>query len=131
MGRGRASAERRSVMGCGRAMEIPAPPRNAASPWDAAAPPWIAAIAPKRPAPPRAAPLPVAPERADAVRAEPRAGSKRALVAASGIGGAAAMGGVMHPHAAREGGAAAGSERVAAGIDGDVVMPPIDPAPAP
>src|SRR5207302_9762708 len=47
------------------------------------------------------------------------------------IGDAAAMSGVMHPYAAREGGAAAGSERISAGIDGDDVMPPIDPAPAP
>ena len=55
--RGRASAERRSAMGCGRAME-PRPPRNAGAPWkadapcnaaslwDAAAPSWIAVIAP-------------------------------------------------------------------------------------
>lgn len=48
-----------------------------------------------------------------------------------GIGDAAAMGGVMHPRAAREGGVAAGGERVAAGIDGDVVMPPIHRAPTP
>jgi hypothetical protein len=41
------------------------------------------------------------------------------------------MRGVVHPYAARERYGAAGSQRIAAGVDADVVMPPIDPAPAP
>jgi hypothetical protein len=47
-----------------------------------------------------------------------------------GIGDAATMGGIMDPHAAREG-SAAGNDPIVAGVDGNLVMPPIDPAPAP
>lgn len=48
-----------------------------------------------------------------------------------GIGNAAAMGGVVHPYITREGRAPAGGERPAAGVDGDIATPPVDPAPAP
>ena len=140
--RGRASDERRSAMGCGRAME----PRTAAE----RRPAMKARRAMERRFPAGCSSTSMdrshraeTPGIAAGGPAPGRAGASRRRHCRSpgcieapprsriGIGDAATMGGVMHPNAAREGGVAGGRERVTGGIDGNMVMPPIDPAPAP
>lgn len=127
--RGRAGAERRSAMDCGRAMG----PRTAA---ERRFPAGCSTSVDRshRAETPGAAAGGTAPGGAG-MRRRRHGRNSGAIKARSRcrirIGGAAAMSGVMHPYAAREAGAAARSERIAAGIDGDVVMSPIDPAPAP
>ena len=122
--RGRAGTERRSAMGCGRAMERRFSAGCSSTSVDRshrAETPGSAAGGP-------------APGRAGTGRR--RHGRSPGCIEAPprsriGIADAAAVGGVMQPDAAREGGASAGGERVAAGVDGDVAMTRYRPSPNP
>jgi hypothetical protein len=140
--RGRASAKRRSAMGCGRDMEPRTtterrPAMKARRAMERRFPAGCSSTSMDRShraeTPGSAAGGP-APGRAGASRR--RHGRSPGCIEAPprsriGIADAAAIGRIMHPYIARERGVAAGSERETGRIDGDVATPPIDPAPAP
>jgi len=140
--RGRASDERRSAMGCGRAME----PRTAAE----RRPAMKARRAMERRFPAGCSSTSMdrshraeTPGIAAGGPAPGRAGASRRRHCRSpgcieapprsriGIGDAATMGGVMHPNAAREGGVAGGRERVTGGDRRQYGDAPNRPTPIP